>query len=139
MAYPDNCIRGVANDSFIVKGELSPHLFYFRKEDIRPDGWSEQSINWEDDTDAIGFTLRQRKNKKIHYQIGIVIIPRSELDRIRDKYRNLNIFTYERKRTGRNKYHGNMLLNKDEIDKPLMKAIAGSLLTHADFRPRKTR
>jgi len=136
MSYPDNCIKGVPNDSFIIKGEISPHLFYFDSRDSRPDGWTEQSINWQDDADAIQFTLDQTKNGEIHYKIGIVIIQRSELDRIRDRYRRINIFIYERQMLIDNKYHGNMLLKNDEVEKPLMKAIAGTLLFYSEFKPR---
>lgn len=55
MTFPDNCLRGIPNDSYLNdEGSVGSHLFYFLDGD-RGDGWSEQSVNWEDDDTVIEF------------------------------------------------------------------------------------
>lgn len=62
MNFPDNCIRGIPNNTFLnMDGSVGSHLFHFDVEIDRGDGWTEQSINWEDDDFVIEFTLSQKK------------------------------------------------------------------------------
>ena len=64
MCYPDNCIKGIPNQDFMLQnGTIGAHLFHFKQENIRDDNLIGQSINWEDDKDAINFTLNQKKRQ----------------------------------------------------------------------------
>lgn len=63
MCYPDNCIKGIPNQDFILPdGTIGAHLFHFKEVNKRDDNFIEQSINWQDDDNAINFTLKQKKD-----------------------------------------------------------------------------
>ena len=139
MAFPENCLRGVPNDSFVRKGVIGSELFYFYSRDSRDDGWTEQSINWQDDEQTIEFTLSQLKeNSELHFKTGVVIIRRFELDRIRDRYAHMNLLSYERQATEENPHHGNILLNNEMVDSPLMKQVASAIALYSEFVPRSS-
>ena len=127
MSFPDNCIKGIPSKDFLIDdGPVAPHLFYF-KEHARHDGWVEQSINWEDDDSAIGFTLNQRKeNGERQFKAGVVIVPRDEIDRLNRRPAVNSILSYERRPLKNNPYHGNILLRVN-VPKPTMKMIAAGL------------
>ena len=128
MCFPDNCIRGIPNPSFLLDdGSVGSHLFHFKEEDVRVDGWTAQSINWEDDGFAIEFTLNQRKeNGERQFKAGVAIIPRDEIDRLNRRPTVKGILSYERQCLADNPYHGNILLRTD-VPKPTMRKIAAGL------------
>jgi len=134
MTYPSNCIKGIPNDNDLTKdGTVGTHVFYFKETD-RDDGWTEQSINWEDNSDVISFTLRQtRSDGRVHYAAGLAILPKAQLDRIVKLPMVLNRLSYERDEPpdNDNPYHGNILLKADTPN-PTMKRIAGSLALAVD-------
>jgi len=117
MQYPDHCIRGILNPALLLEDDmLSLGTFDFRKGN-RKDDWIEASINWMDDEYAIDFTFKQtKKSGELKYGVGIAILPRSELDRIKKNYKFIGYFDYERAKIEGNDYHGNLLL-KDKISK----------------------
>lgn len=125
MSFPDNCIRGIISEDFLVDDETTgAHFFFFKEED---DGWVEQSINWEDDDSVIGFTLNQRKeNGEIKFKVGVVIIPRGAIDRLSKLPNVVGKISYERQSLKDNPYHGNILL-KENVPKHTMKMIAAGL------------
>lgn len=128
MSYPDNCIRGIPNKSFLIEdGSIGSHLFHFKPEDGREDGWIEQSINWEDDDLAIEFTLNQTKeNGERQFKAGVAKIPRDEIDRLSRLPTVNGILSYERRAVENNQYHGNLLL-KTNVPKPTMRKIAAGI------------
>lgn len=128
MPFPDNCIRGIPNASFIVEdGSVGSHLFHFKDEHHRDDGWIEQSINWEDDEKAIEFTLNQKKEDgDVQFQAGVVIIPREEIDRLNRRPTVNGVLSYERQPLENNPYHGNILLSEN-VPKHTMKKLAAGL------------
>jgi len=129
MSFPDNCIKGIPNSDFLLAdGSAASHLFYFKKEQARVDGWIEQSINWEDDDSAVEFTLNQRKeNGEKQFKAGVAIVPRNEIDRLgRLPTVDKGILSYERQCLENNHYHGNILLQTN-VPKPTMKKIAAGL------------
>ena len=108
MSFPDNCIKGILNNSFLVEddGSIAAHLFHFKPEHARDDGWVEQSINWEDDESVIEFTLTQRKDDgELQFKTGIAIIPREEIDRLNRRPTVSGILSYERQTLEDNPYH----------------------------------
>jgi hypothetical protein len=124
--YPNNCIKGIKNASFVVGEKVGTHLFYFDGQ-ARQDGWIEQSINWEDDSGAIDFTLQQKKtDQTLRFKAGIAIIPRNEIDKIMLLPGSVDLLNYERQALPDNPYHGNILL-KEGTPSHVMVQIAGSL------------
>lgn len=131
MNYPDRCLRGVPNDSFLVEdGTVGSQLFHFKVEHKRADGLIEESINWEDDRFAIKYTLKQRIERKfkreLQFKAGIAIIERKEIDRLMRQLPVKGRLVYERQRLENNPYHGNILLDGD-VPTPIMKMIAAGL------------
>jgi len=114
MCYPDQCIRGIPNSDFLLgEGDLvDATLFSFHRE--REDGWAEESINWMDSPNVVSFTLDQTNEKgEPKFKVGIAIIPRFELDKIKKRPGFRNLFDYERSPIEDNPYHGNLLLKVD--------------------------
>ena len=129
MQLPDNCIKGIPNKDFVIEdGNVAAHLFNFDSKHNRPDDdLCEQSINWQDDEDAIEFTLKQKKDDgTIQFKAGAAIIPREEIDRLSKLSTVKEVLSYERRKLDNNPYHGNLLLKKD-VPKPTMRMIAASL------------
>jgi hypothetical protein len=129
MRFPDNCLRGIPNDQHLLdEGRVAPHLFHFKPEQsARTDGWIEQSINWEDDSSVVEFTLNQRKeNGELQFRAGVAIISRSEIDRFNGRPAISGVLSYERQRLENNPFHGNLLLRED-IPKVTMKMIAAGI------------
>lgn len=128
MSYPKNSIKGIPNDSFLVEdGSVGSHLFHFKEEHTRDDGWIEQSINWEDNEFVVDFTLHQKKEDgNLQFSAGAAIIPRYEIDRLNNRPTIKGLLSYERRPLDNNPYHGNILL-RASVPKPTMKKIAASL------------
>lgn len=129
MCYPHYLIRGIPNQTFVDEdGLVSAQLFYFNKpESVRSPGYREESINWHDDDGAITHALNQTKGDGTpQFTVGIALLCRSELDRIKNNPNVRNQFDYERNAIAGNPYHGNMLLRID-TPKKTIKKIAGQL------------
>jgi hypothetical protein len=129
MKYPLNCIKGIPNkkDFIVEDGSVGSNLFHFKLENVRPDGWVEQSINWEDDDTVAEFTLNQRKTDgTIQFKAGIAIIPREEIDRVNKQPTVRGLLSYERQILENNPFHGNILL-KAGVPKLTMKKIAAAI------------
>jgi len=128
MDYPENCLRGVPNSTYInANGLPTTHLFYFEDEDKRDDGWIEQSINWEDDNKAIELIFNQKKsNGEKQFKAGAAILIRERIDWVKKTAAANSLLSYERKPEDGNPYHGNLLL-KNEVLNPIMKQIAAGL------------
>lgn len=128
MPFPDKCIRGIPNSSFVVEdGSIGSHLFHFKNEHRREDGWIEQSINREDDENAIEFTLNQKKEDgRVQFMAGVVLIPREEIDRLNRRPTVNGVLSYERQPLENNPCHGNILLSEN-VPKHTMKKLAAGL------------
>ena len=128
MDYPDNCIKGIPNNTFITnEGTPTANLFYFPENPSRGDEWVEQSINWEDGDSAVEFTLNQKKDTgEIHFKGGAAILSRNELERLNNRPQIKGLLSYERKPLPNNRYHGNLLM-KSGTSKQTMKLIASAI------------
>ncbi len=129
MIFPDNALKGIPNPSFMnEEGNVGSHLFRFDiDQEIRDDDLIEQSINWEDDYNAIDYTLKQKKeNGETQFKVGVAIVPREDIDRLMNKHPFKNVFFYERNEVANNPYHGNLLLNKN-ISKPTRNMLSAGL------------
>ena len=128
MSYPENVIKGIPNkENYISDGIIGPTLFAFNG-NSRSDRQLESSINWDDDAEAINFTLNQKNSDGTsQFKGGLVLIPRSELDHLRVLPTIRGILSYERQPILQiNKYHGNILV-AGNIPKLLKKSIASSI------------
>lgn len=130
MPYPLNCIRGIRHPHHINNdGTVGSDLFYFESQD-RGDGWKEESINWEDDSSVIKFTLNQLKSDGTFlFKIGVVVLPREEIDRLIKLPLIMGLLSYERRPIDDNPYHGNILLRAN-TEKLTMRQIAANLALH---------
>lgn len=127
MSYPENCIRGIPNQSYISEGLIGAHLFHFNSKHVRGDGWCEQSINWKDNDGVIDFTLLKKKDdEEFQFKAGLAIIPKDELDLLIRRPLISGALSYERQPVENNPYHGNLLL-RAHSPKPLMRLIAAGL------------
>lgn len=111
--FPSNCIKGIPHKELCTgKSGVLGELFVFdESRDLRPDGWVPSSINWEDDGNAISFTLKQRRNGSIRYKAGVALIPTAELRRLkRSPAMGYGTFSFERNKSNGNDYHGNLLM-----------------------------
>jgi hypothetical protein len=110
--YPDNCLKGVPREEWIMGKSVQHTLFIPNKKDRNPEGWIESSINWELDEGAIKILLdRKNGDGSFHFKGGVVQIPRAEIDRIIDQYEVQGKLSYEWKEEEDNKYHGNLLFH----------------------------
>jgi hypothetical protein len=108
-------------------------LFDFQESPHRNDGWTEDSINWMDDKDAMEFTLNQVKDSgELQFKMGVAILPRAELDRIKRRHGFAGHFDYERAPIEENQYHGNLLLRSD-VSKHLKNMIRSALALAAQI------
>lgn len=118
MIIPDRCIKGISQNSELRFPDKPLSLqnvgaaaFTFRENINRSGTLWESSINWEDDSEVINFTLSQKKRNKIHFKFGVVMLNKSDIDEINRKPTINNIISYERNPKPENKYHGNLLLD----------------------------
>jgi hypothetical protein len=132
MSYPDEFLRGIPNSDFIGEdGFPTSDLFHFKPRDhtVREDNFIEESINWKDDEGAIIQLLDQRKDdNSIQFKGGIAVLSRNHLDQIISSPSVRGQLSYERREILNNKYHGNLLLQKD-VSKRVMNRIAASIAT----------
>ena len=137
MEYPDNLLKGIYNDSFLDDRDDSVvlgHLFYFKRGDVE---WERQSINWQDDDEAINFTLSQEKGDgTLQFNAGLAKVPKDEIKRLGNSSSSSvkGKFTYERETSADNKYHGNLLLDKDVPDR-IMKMLGSAIAMYATRIP----
>lgn len=111
MEYPESCIKGIPNLDFVIMGQVAPTLFAFQENRVRVDNFIEESINWNDDDLAIGFTLSQTKEDgTFQFKFGVAILPLIKIDELRNRPSFIDILTYERQPLQGNRYHGNILV-----------------------------
>lgn len=129
MSFPEKFIKGIPNEEFIATdGTVGAHLFYFSPpKTSRDDNKHETSINWQDDSDAINFTLNQKKeNGEFQFKVGVAIIPLKEVNRLNELPMVNNLLSYERSPNPDNKYHGNLLVPSN-IHKHTMRRLAAGI------------
>ena len=140
--YPDELLRGISSKEDVTsEGYASSAAFRFEDYDSeRGDDFCEASINWVDDEGAVDVLLRQTKIRKgavqPQFRAGYCRFARATLHNALDSFFVNGYLSYERKPleadelNPENKYHGNILLNKD-VSKPLKQNIQATLATLA--------
>jgi len=128
--FPPSFLRGIPNDKFIDEdGQPSPNIF--RPHDTQPliDDWYKISINWEDDENALDFTLLQKKDDdSFHFKGGVARLDKTKLDILINEFPCSGNVDYERDKKKDNRYHGNLLLYKTLSEKRLRREISDKLL-----------
>jgi hypothetical protein len=126
MIFPINFLKGIPNKDFLLEDNtVASHLFYFKQE--RQDGDLEQSINWEDDKDAVIFTLNQKKEDgDLQFEEGAARIRLDDIDELNKRPTVNGVLSYERDALPENKYHGNLII-KRHVKPPQMKQIAAGI------------
>ena len=114
-SYPARHLKGIPTKGEVdAQGLPTPVVFRFKTPpEPRSDSMTESSINWEDDDQAIPFTLNQRKpNGDVQFRYGVAIIPTSSLTQLPAIVHQIagSGFTFERRVVDGNKYHGNYLI-----------------------------
>ncbi|MGA7194143.1 MAG: hypothetical protein WBW94_10965 [Anaerolineales bacterium] len=115
--FPDYCIRGIKKKShFHEDTDTASSALYMpdtRTPETRADRGSETSINWEDDDNALNFTLQfldEDNPTLLAFQYGAVKLPRNALDEVNNLPSTMNTITYERHQLRlENPYHGNIV------------------------------
>ena len=115
--YPETFYRGISKSHFIDCYQ-HPTLEAFVFDDIREDGFSEMSISWNDSEEALNVLLSQKKEGgSLQFEGGAVELPFPKLKQITLAYINLGQFSYERKATDDNIFHGNLLIKQNFPEK----------------------
>ncbi len=127
--YPKEFIRGITSPNHVVAPTLiTADVFTFQQNHKREDGIIEESINWNDDGDAIDFTLQQkREDENYQFRGGVAVVPKEDVDRLMRKPITEDCLNYERLPLKTNKYHGNLLLD-DKISKKSKQLLVTSLV-----------
>ncbi len=128
MTFPASFLRGVPNPDFLLEdGSAATHLFHFEDEHRRSDGWTEQSINWEDNQSALELIFNQRRGDgELQFKTGAVRVSREEIDRLNRRPTVAGMLDYERRPIENNPYHGNLLL-RSNVPKLTMRKIAAGI------------
>ncbi len=130
--YPESFYRGITAPNMInleykrVLGDV----FRFDGNHKNENGFDEISINWNDDVNSLKNLKEQKKDEVIKYVNGIVKVPTKKIKEMRNRYNG--DFEYERRPIEDNEYHGNILLNFDNIQKPWRKVISDELAMNVE-------
>jgi hypothetical protein len=129
--YPENCLRGIPNPQQVKENELvDVDVFMFNNQNIIENSSHQISINWQDDDNAISFTLAQKRtDEELQFKGGVAVIPRSDLDQLSKLPIMKESFSYNRQRLQENEYHGNLIL-KLGFSPARRKMIANTLAAH---------
>ena len=122
MDFPVNCIRGIRKSSWVNdEGKVSGLAFEpdLRTKDNREDQGCETSINWEDDSNALSFTLKE-------YEHGVVRLQTQKIDYVNRIHGALDSLKLERDLLPKNPYHGNLVFS-GRLRKIEIKQIASTL------------
>lgn len=132
--YPDSFYRGITGQNMInleykrVLGDV----FRFDGNHKNENGYDEISINWNDDENSLKNLKDQKKEEStlLKYANGIVKVPTKKIKEMKNRYQG--DFLYERKPIESNSYHGNILLNFDNIQKQWRKVISDELAMNVE-------
>lgn len=121
MTFPENCLRGIPNNDLVTQdGVPSSNLFY-------PMNNLEVSINWEDDQNALLFTLSQKRDdNEFQFKYGVAILPLVKIDEIINECFLQEPISINREPLEDNPYHGNIVY-KESLTKEAKRMIAGML------------
>ena len=128
MPFAEDFIKGIPHEQYLLEeGGVATHLFGFKSSTGRNDNKLEQSINWNDDDQAINFTLNQTKEDgSIQFRHGVVTVPLEEIERLNNRPYIKDMISCERSFVEGNPYHGNLLI-PDNVSKPTRNLVSAGL------------
>ena len=137
--YPDECIRGIPNKTFIEDKCPTATLFYQFEQGERTDGYKELSITWKCNINAIKTVFEQKKkdSQEFQFKYGFAFIKKKDLDMIKRNPQFEKKFSYEQHDTLNNKYHGNLLI-KNTASKGKIHMIGAALAMAATNIKKRT-
>lgn len=114
--FSNRFIRGIINEQYVSEdGYPLGSLYHFRFSvpGNRTDNFKEESINWDDDENALRHIILQKKKDTIkpQFSYGAAITDLSIIEALARNKRYKDIFCYERKPIDGNDYHGNLLFS----------------------------
>jgi len=131
--FPTRCLRGLRKDEDVTpEGLVNSSAFHpdFRSTERRAGGEYETSINWEDDSAAIAFTMSRRDQSAY----GIAALPRVVIDAekatIQTAQHIPSAVTYDRQPQPGNKYHGSIVYS-GMLSKQFIKMLASMFAVRA--------
>lgn len=140
---PEHCLRGLRKKDWLGPNDEVLGVAFDpdkRTADARKDGGEETSINFEDDAQALSFTLSQKDQA----QHGAARLPLRAIENVNTLPGSLDTLTIERQPiagtadTRGNPYHGNIVFRKD-IQKQIKRMICGALaLAATAYTPSNT-
>lgn len=133
---PETCLRALKKKDWVTpEGNVETKAFVAdaRTAEGRSDSGREVSVNWEDDTKTLEFTMSKR-SQSAH---GVARLARSAVDRV--SRRGLPPYVYCERRADEsdreNRYHGNLVYRHD-VSPPLEKMVAAALALGSTLVPR---
>ncbi len=81
--------------------------------DLPNEGWSEASINWEDDDQAVAFTRSQKNARGLLHQHGVGRLAVVDIEKCKSLTTVAERLAFERRQDPEqpdNPYHGNLLI-----------------------------
>lgn len=124
--YKGNMLRGLISPDWIVDGVVVVAAFSFQNTG-RSDGYSEMSITWYENEEALETIMKQtRTDGEIQFKGGIAELDRTRLKTFLMPYILEGRLNYEKRPTQDNKYHGNLLL-RNGTHKSIAKLITAGL------------
>lgn len=134
--FPDKFFRGIKSNNYISEGMVKSNLFFIELSNLteRPVNNYAESINWDDDKNALYFTLNQKRIDDVTkiFQAGVAVVFKSTIDSfIKNASIAQDVLSYEREKIIGNPYHGNLLLKKN-ISNSRRALIAGALAAYVE-------
>lgn len=131
--------RGLSTTQFITNNHPNFQAFKFDENSDRNDSFKEMSINWNDDLESLTTLLSQKKTNtdQIQFKAGATNIKLVELKQNFCFFISNHTFSYERAPLSDNKYHGNLLMDKnlEKHDKLMIQQGLALLATKTDIIP----
>jgi hypothetical protein len=137
--YPEACARGIPNDGCVCEDQgyvtATTALWQFDGKRADENGWIAESVNWVDNDRAVTLLLEQTKGEKFQFNEGVAILPRSELDLLKNEAWARGRFDYHREPVKGNDYHGNLLLHQS-VPRTWKQAVQMRLAMKCEIRRR---
>lgn len=117
MEYPARCFRGILREDWVNRNKIVDiQAIRFDDSEIHV-GWQEASVTWDDAQEALEVVRLQRnKDEQIQFKGGIGVLDTSDLLDMRRLPIFRSHFNFEKRDVPGNKYHGNLLWNKQAED-----------------------
>lgn len=112
MTYPDTFLRGLSTDECLSEGIISSAAFQLHFEPhLLRNGCAASSVGWEDDSSVVDVMMKQEKDGRPQFKVGLARFQRESIDRLMKSPAFAGVMSYDREPTAENPYHGNLLVS----------------------------